>query len=66
MDNRKKMQKKTQQLLQRQKRKQDLIRDLLNTDKTKLKYGFFLLVLLELALCCVPTRNQIMDCLETR
>lgn len=54
------MQKKPQQPLQWQKRKQDLVMDLLNTDKTKLKYGLFLLVLLELALCCVLIRNCIM------
>lgn len=55
------MQKKLQQLPQWQKRKQDLVTDLLNTDKPKFKYGFFLLVLLGLALCCVPTGNQITD-----
>ena len=61
MNNSKKMQKKLQQLLQQQKRKQDLVTDLLNASKTKLKSVFLLLVLLELALCCVLTRNRIRD-----
>lgn len=53
------MQKKSQ----KPKGKQDLAMDLLNTGKTKLKYSFFLLVLLELVLCCVPTRNVLKDIL---